>query len=238
MATSLAQLITLVRERSNMENNFFISDTELTTYINNSLGELDDVLTTEYEEYRLNNFQAIIPNDGVSNTIAIPSNMNKLRGVDYQLATTSSTLWLTLYPFQFPERNRWNNSLSNVLSPLNRSLSYRLADQGIIITPLTQAYGTYQIWFTPKFYPLLVTTDVLPIQMDTNAWVEYTIVDCCVKIFNKQNLDPSGFMAEKAALLERIRASARNRNSAAPKRIANVRFNDGDMMGMPYFDTW
>jgi len=214
-----------------MENNYFISDVELTTYINNSLGELDDVLATDYEDYRLNTFQSVLPQDGSTNIIPIPSNLFKLRAVDFLI--NDGQQWLTLFPFQLPERNKTSGGITNVLLPYRTGLCYRLSDAGIIIVPGTQCGGTYQVWFTPKFIPLTLTTDTLTIQMDTQAWIEYSVVDCCIKIFNKQNLDPSGFMAEKGALLQRIRNAAKNRDSAGPKRVANVRFNDNDF-GMPF----
>jgi hypothetical protein len=62
--------------------------------------------------------------------------------------------------------------------------------------------------------------------MDTQAWSEFAIVGTCVKIMNKMNLDPSGFMAEKAEQKERVISAAKNRDSSGPKRMANVRFND------------
>jgi len=234
MVTQLSDIITLIRQRSNMENNNFITDAELTTYINNSLAELDDILVTDYEDYRLLTFQAILPADGVSNIISIPSNLYKLRGVDYQVnQNANGTYWLTLFPFQLTERNRQRSGLTNILIPYRTGLSYRVADAGIIIMPQVEAGGTYQIWYTPKFVPLTETTDALTIQMDNQAWVEYAVVDCCIKIFNKQNLDPSGFLAEKQLLQVRIRNAAKNRDSAGPKRIANVRFNDNDF-GLPF----
>lgn len=236
MVTSLSDLIAQVRMRGNMENNFFVTDSELTGYINNSLAELDDILVTEYEDYRLNNFQAVIPNDGYSNSISIPSDMNKLRGVDIMYDR-----WTSLFSFQFTERNRYNGGIAAAISPYGRNrLSYRLADQGIMIMPQQQAYGKFQVWYTPKFNPLLQLTDILPIQMDTQAWVEYAVVDCCIKIFNKQNLDPSGFMAEKAALKQRIVGAAKNRDTSGPKRTANVRFNGDDCYSMGYnsYDSW
>ena len=239
MATQLSDIRTLVRQRSNMENNFFVTDAELNTYINNSLAELDGVLATKYEEYRLNSFQASLPNDGVSNIISIPSTFWKLRGVDYQNLGQGGTQWFTLFEFQFPERNRENNILNNIVSPWGRlKLSYRLADVGIIIQPQTQAGGIYQVWFTPKYVPLLLDTDTLTIQMDTQAWVEYVVVDCAIKILNKQGLDPSSFMAEKEHLRVRIVAEAKNRDAAGPKRMANSRFQNDDLV-LPYmYDIW
>jgi hypothetical protein len=221
-----------------MEQNFFVTDSELITYINNSLAELDGLMAREYEEYRLSNFQAVLPNDGYSNIISIPSNFFKLRGVDYQNLGQGQPQWYTLYEFQFPERNRENNILNNIVSPWGKlKLSYRLADTGIMIQPQTQAGGVFQIWYTPKYNPLVQLTDTLTIQMDTQAWVEYAVVDCCIKIFDKQNLDPSAFMSEKQALHTRILSEAKNRDSAGPKRMANSRFQNDDLV-LPYMYDW
>lgn len=233
MTTTLANLITLVRQRSDMENNQFVTDTELTTYINNSLSELDDLLTTEYEDYRLDNFISVLPQNGYSNVIPIPSTFNKLRGVDFQNNVNGP--WYTLLPFQFTQRNRNNNLLTNITVPWGKvGLTYRLADQGLIIAPQTQAGGTYQIWYTPKFNNLILPTDLVPPAMDLQAWMEYAVVDCAIKIFNKQGLDPSAFMNEKALLRQRIIAAAKNRNSAAPRTIANTRYNTDDLI-LPYY---
>lgn len=242
MVTQLSDIITLIRQRSNMENNYFVSDAELITYINNSLGELDDILITTYNDYRVSTFQAILPSDGSNNIISIPSNFYKLRGVDFldsSAPTGSVPRWYTLYPFQLIERNRNNSNFGSITAPWGKvRLSYLLTDVGIMIQPASQVGGTYQIFYVPKLVPLVDEDDALTIQMDTQAWVEYAVTDCCVKIFNKQNLDPSGFLAEKAALKQRIVAAAKNRDSAAPKRMANVRFQNDDWI-LPYtWDIW
>lgn len=238
MATTLLDLRNLVRQRSNMEKNYFVSDAELTSYINNSLAELDDILITEYEDYRVNTFQAYLPPDASNNIISVPSNFYKLRGVDFS-KDDQPNRWYTLYPFQLTERNRNNNTLNNMIAPWgNMRLSYHLSDAGIIIEPAQSCGGKYQIWFVPKFLQLVEDTDTLTIQMDTQAWIEYVAVDCCIKVFNKQNMDPSGFMAEKAALKQRIVSAAKNRDAAAPKRVANVRYQNDDLT-LPYlYDIW
>ena len=211
-----------------MENNQFVSDGELATYINNSLAELDDILVTNYEDYRLSNFASVLT--GSTHIIPIPADFYKLRGVDYQIQAGTGQ-WYSLQGFQFPERNRNNNSVAYIAWPYGRNrLSYRLADQGIIIMPQDQATGNYQIWYTPMFNPLTDPSDLLPISYSSQAWVEYAVVDCCIKIFNKQNLDPSGFLAEKQALRARVIGASKNRNAAGPKRIANTRFQSDDSL--------
>ncbi len=240
MATTLADIILAVRRRSNMEENFFVTDVELAAYINSSLAELDDILVTDYEDYRVTTYQSILQSND-NNTIPIPSSLYKLRGVDYQAQNSPGNQnWYTLYAFQLTERNRNNNNaLTNLSVPYGVNRSYRLSDAGIIILPQQQCQGTYQIWYVPKFIPLVELTDTLTIQMDTQAWVEYAVVDCCIKILNKQRLDPTGFMADKAALQLRIRNAAKNRDSAGPKRVANTRFNgNGNMGGITGTGGW
>lgn len=232
--TTLQNIIDLVRMRSNMEANQFVTDPELTIYINNSMAELDGILATKYQEYRLNSYLSVLPSDGVSNIIPIPSKMWKLRGVDFANTGQGGPSWYSLRAFQFPERNRNNNSIGNIAQPYGKmGLFYRYADVGIIIEPQQMAGGTYQIWYTPKYLQLVLPTDPLSIQMDTQAWVEYAVVDCCIKILNKQNLDPSGFIAEKQLLHKRIQDESVNRDSSGPKRVANVRF-DNDSNNIPY----
>lgn len=235
MATTLADIITQIRQRSDMENNEFVSDIELKAWTNNSLGGLDDILVTTYDDYKMTSFQSVL-SGGANNVIPIPSNFYKLRGVDFcnQSDSASPDKWTTIYGFQFTERNRNNQNLTSIALPYtNSNISARLTDAGIIIQPADYAQGKYQIWYVPKFIPLVEDTDTLTIQMDTQAWVEYAVVDVCIKILNKQNLDPSGFMMEKQELKQRIIAAAKNRDSSGPKRVANVRFQGYDSL-YPY----
>lgn len=227
----LSDLILLARQRSDMENNAFISDAELTSYLNNSLAELDDVLVTNYEDYRLSNYVTVLASGGAM-VIPLPADFYKLRGVDLQVNGAGTGQWFALRAFQFPERNRLNNNAALFAFPYGRArLSYRLADQGIMLEPADQAQGTYQVWYTPLFNPLIQMTDLLPQSYASQAWTEYAIVDACIKILGKQNLDPSGFMAEKAALKVRILGASKNRNAAGPKRVADTRGAGGGDYG-------
>lgn len=219
----LSDLILLVRQRADMENNAFVSDSELTTYINNSLAELDDILVTNYEDYRLSNWVSVLA-AGAGAVIPLPADFGKLRGVDFQVNGTGAGRWYALRAFQFPERNRWTNAGAVFAWPFGRAqLSYRLADQGIMIAPADQAGGVYQVWYTPLFNRLVLPTDLLPQSYASQAWTEYAVVDAAIKILNKQNLDPSGFMAEKQALRARVIGASKNRSNAAPKRVADTR---------------
>lgn len=228
----MQELITYARQRSNLENNEFCTDAEIQLYLNQSLGELDDILATTYDDYHVLTYQSVIPTNNSSNIIPVPSNLLKIRGVDFQYQPAQSpsqaALWYSVPKFNFLERNQ-QNPLSVISMPWGRlNVSYNLMDQGIQIIPNTNCAGTYQIWYTPKFNYLTQTTDILPLYMNAQGWAEYAIVDACIKIFNKQNLDPSGFMAEKQALKDRIISAAKNRDSGGVKFVADTRFGNQD----------
>lgn len=228
--TSMSQLITYTRQRANLENNNFCTDAEIQLYLNQSLGELDDILATDYEDYHVLTYQSVIPSNTSSNVLPVPSNLLKIRGVDFQYQPSNSpaqpALWYTVPRFNFLERNQ-QNPLSVISLPWGRlNISYNLIDQGIQIIPQTNCQGTYQIWYTPKFNYLVSTNDILPLYMNAQGWSEYAVVDAAIKIYNKQNIDPSGFMAEKEALRQRIIAAAKNRDSGGVKTVADTRFTN------------
>lgn len=230
---TMQQLIDYTRQRSNMEQNQFVTDSEIQLYLNQSLGELDDILAGEYDDYHTLSFQAVLPQPNGSNIIPVPSTLLKIRGVDYQYqlsSTAQSALWYTVPKFNFLERNQTNPLTGSIAMPWYGNLSYNLLDQGIQITPQTQCQGTYQVWYTPKFEYLQSVNQALPIYMNAQGWSEYSIVDACIKIFNKQNIDPSGFMAEKEALRQRVISSAKNRDSGGVKCVTDVRYGGNDFL--------
>ena len=225
--TTTQDLITSIRNRSNMENNEFVTDTDITDMLNACLSELDDALVGSYEDYKISIYLTSLTNPNY--IIPLPPDYLKLRAIDYNPAPLQAGQvgWYTINQYQLPERNRYNNSVSNIMSPWGKvTLSARVMGNSIYIAPQDEAGGYYQIWYTPKYVPLVLPTDSLPVYMDSQAWSEFAIVGTCVKIMNKMNLDPSGFMAEKAEQKERVISAAKNRNSSGPKRMANVRFTN------------
>jgi hypothetical protein len=92
----------------------------------------------------------------------------------------------------------------------------------ILIFPPEISAGQYQVWYTPKYQALVNPTDILRPYMDHSGWIEYAITATCVKVMNKLNLDPSGFMTEAKEYKDLVISSAYNRNNASPKHMANT----------------
>lgn len=225
--TSLQDLLTLVSERTNQENNNLFGQSELTSYINNSLAELYDILTTTYDDYDSHQFISSL--NGSTNTIPLLSDVNKVRQVEFQYLSGASAFngTDTFYPlqqFQMPQRNRYANTPLNVFLPYNLAqLTYRVMGAEIIIEPITACQGNYRVWYAQKWQNLVNLTDTLSIQMDSQAWSEYAVVDSCIKIFDKLNIDASGFRQEKMELKDRIVSAAKNRVIAGPKVMWNAK---------------
>lgn len=217
----LQNLIDYTRQRCGIVNNDAVTDAELTTMVNLALGNLDLLLATQYEDYRLTTFYASIVGGVGGNKIPLPTDFLKLRGVDFG----SPNQWITLYGFGLQERNRYGNPLVSMFVPyLNGAArSIRVMDQFIYVEPALVAAGQYQVWYTPKFQPLVNPTDPLPLYMDAEGWVEYAVSSSGVKIYTKLLLNPEGFLADRQYYEDVVRNGAANRMSNGPKVMTNVR---------------
>lgn len=219
----LSDIRTLVRQRANMENTQFVTDTELNAYINASYGECYDILVSRFEDY----FLYLDPSTqkppqftltAGQNTYALPSDLYKLRGID--VLVNSPNDWNTVSRYNFGERN----SRSRVVNRLQyglRNLYYRVIGSKIFFLPEDQSDGTYRLWYVPRVTKLSADTD------DTAGTIldfeEYVVVDAAIKCLLKEESDPSALMAIKEQLKGRIQSMASERDAGSRERIGNVR---------------
>ena len=221
--TTLQSLLTVLRQRTNMEVNQFVTDLELTNYLNASLSLLDGILVSKFSDYKLTKVLATVqPN---TNIITLPLDFLKLRGVDLWLANGQSDGYLTMNEYGWDERNKkvypFGGNL--ILSP------YRLeGNQITILPPQTAANYTYRLNYTPDYIPLVLVTDTLQTYMDTQSWSQYAIYDSAAQILAKQDQDISFFMAQAGALRDHlIKMATPNRNAAEPKSVGVSSRGDG-----------
>ena len=219
MAITLAELKTESRQRADMENSNFITDSELTSYINNSISELHDILIQAYDaDYyiKASTFTTTANQDSYALSDIISDNdFYKLRGLDAKLNNQEYT---TLQPFQFNERNKrqyfgaWNYlGISNV--------RYRLVGSNLTLAPTPDANVECQIWYIPVAVTLSQDTDTLD---DLNNYSEYVIVDTAIKMMQKEESDTTVLQQQKAALKRRIEEAANNRDAGSGESISDV----------------
>jgi len=245
---TLATIRTVVRQQADMTNSQFVTDAELTGYINSSYQELYGLIAQKFgNDYFTsgspdNWFQFLT--DGVSSSYPLPDGTAtyvlkdgstvapaffKLLGVDLQVAPTSGQDgWLTIKPFPFVERNRF--SFPNVQAAYGRrtSLRYRVNGNRIWITPVPSGGQNIRLWYVPRFVPLVNGTDTL----DTvNGWEEYIIIDSAIKAKDKEESDTSVLMARKAEIVRRMESEAENRDAGSPSTVGDSRRYNGSYGG-------
>lgn len=215
MAITLLELKTQVRQRADIEKSQFITDSELTTYINNSIAELWDLLLEAYgSEYGVTEPYAFttVPNQS---RYDLPSDFYDLKGVDVQL---DGQQWSTVDVFNFNERNRFQNVGSWTVLGLP-SIRYRLLGSKIMFSPIPDGNTNVQIWYRPVATKLVNDSDELD---DLNAYSEYVIVDAAIKCMQKAEDDVSVLMVQKQALMKRIQDKAANRDASKPGSVSDV----------------
>lgn len=209
MATTktLAQLRTAARQRADMENSTFVSDTELTDYVNQSYFELYDLLVQKFGD----DYFVATPHTATttsSETYDLPTDLYKLLGVD--IGSTGN--FIALKPFTFSERNLRSGVA------VRQNLRYRLRGSSLWLTPAPAAGQTLRLWYVPRLTPLSADADTAD---GVSGWTEYLICDAAIKCLQKEESDVSVLMAQKMALIKRIEAAAENRDAGSPAVVSD-----------------
>lgn len=214
MSVTLAEIKTQCRQRADMENSEFVSDSELVSYINNSIAELHDLLIAAYnEEYYMEELE--FPSVANQRKYALPADFYKLRGVDFKLGQNE---WSTVKRFNFNRRNDDESGFS-VRRALVPYLSYRLVGSDVMFSRVPDQNTTFRIWYYPRAVKLAADTDVYD---DFNGYIEYVIIDAAIKMMQKEESDVRVLASQKAAMKERIETMAKNRDSNEPDSVTDV----------------
>ena len=228
--TTLQTLITRVRQRTMMENDQSVTDAEITDYLNSSLAFLDSILK-QNDDYAITKTSFTITNVSTP-YFAVPSDFFKLRLLRIQVPG-SPNLYITMRHFSMREMDFYNNF--TVFTPFDLSanicyLSYRPMLPNIYIEPEWAPLGTYQLWYTPVYIPLVNTSDNLQAYMDTQAWNEYSVCDVCGKVNEKLMRDGQPFNQRAMIARQQIEADSSVIDRGSVRTIADDR-DDFDYQG-------
>ena len=211
---TLSSIKTQARERADMVNSKFFSESELNNYVNQSVKELYDRLINAGEYYYLQSANlSVVSGD---DTYALPADFYKLLGVD--LVVDSQGNAVTLRPFQFEQRNAYLFTPTWNIVGLSY-LRYMVLGDNIKFVPQPNSPQQIRVWYAPLCSDLVNDSDTF---QGINGWEEYVVVDLCIKMLAKEESDVSVFAAQKAALVQRIEEMKVMRDIGAPGRIADV----------------
>jgi hypothetical protein len=203
-----------------MENSTFITDSELTTYINESYAELYDLIIASYEDYYTT--EVSLTASSQAGVLTLPSDFYKLRGLD-KAAGGSNIDYTTVYKYNFNERNK-RPSLG-LRAGYGLYVEYRIVKNEIKLEPKAAADGTYRLWYMPQITFLVADGDLVdaPAGFD-----EYIVIDAGIKCLAKEESDTMALDRAKALMTARIENMAVNRDADQPETISDVQ---DDLLG-------
>jgi hypothetical protein len=195
-----------------MENSTFITDSELTTYINESYAELYDLVVATYEDYYT--VEVSLTSSSQTGVLTLPSDFYKLRGLDKAVSGSDYT---TVYKYNFNERN--NRPSIALRAGYGLYVEYRIVKNEIKLEPKAAADGTYRLWYMPQITFLVADGDLVdaPAGFD-----EYIVIDAGIKCLAKEESSTTALDRAKDLMTTRIENMAVNRDSDQPETISDV----------------
>lgn len=208
---TLEELRDAAKQRADLVGSSFITDAEWNSYLNLSLYELYDLLIAAQPIGYYATSHTFTTT--TASAYALPADFYELQGVD--CASGGSTV--TLKPFQFAERNKYNGYAGTLAT--GDLLRYTVLGSNIRFSPAPQAGQTITLWYAPKLTPL--GSDSASFD-GISGWLEYVVLDAAIKAKEKQQQDVSVLMAQKAAMRARIDKMATNRDVGEPAVSVDV----------------
>lgn len=233
---TLSDLRTAAYRLADMENSQFVGSAEATDYVNKAYAKVYDLMLQAYGE----NYNAVTTpstfttTDDYTTLYALPSDFYKGLGVDLCMAgldTTSPYNWFTIWPFNFPERNR--ASIVPYLNNINISVDYRYRfhKDKIWLAPPAFSGSTYRIWYAPTLTKLSADGDSILSSFQT-GWDELIVLETAIKMLVKAQLPTDELRMMRAEELMRLQEVATNRDAGAPSTVGDV-YGPGSGMGGP-----
>jgi hypothetical protein len=199
---TLATLRTRVRQRTHYEQSQFVTDPELTAWVNDSVKELYDLLTTTFQGYAVTSTDFAVAS---GNTITLPADFYKLLGVDQVVALPDQLA--SLPRVQFADRNSGKSG-------------YDLRGSTLVLFPYAAAAGhSYRLHYVPTPTALAADADTLD---GLDGYDELVVLDVALKVCAKSGEDASIFGAQKAAMLDRVLSSAHSRDAGEPPHTTDL----------------
>ncbi len=212
---TLTAMLTDIRQRTNMENSTFVTDAELTEYLNQELAELHGRLV-------YNQGQPLIRSQTTINVVsptAVYSLPADFLAVQEVTATVNGVTG-NIRPFMMSEHGLLT-SPGAVLPYL--PVMYRVQGNNIEFRPATQSF-TATLYYTPSCPRLVNPADTFD---GYNGWEMAAIYGACAIVAAKEETDMAAFHEQrKAGIVQQIEKLAAHRDMSMPERIQDVR-DDG-----------
>lgn len=207
---TLTNMLLDVRQRTNMENSSFVTDPELTEYLNQALAKL---------------WRRLVQNAGqpfyrssTTYTVTSATTLQSLPADFYQVQEVSAVMGgftYSLTPFMAAERGALKSA--TVYTALGAP-QYRIQAGNIELLPVSQSF-TATLFYSPTQPRLVVGADTF----DGFAGYELAaIYEVCAIVREKEETDPSFYAGQSAAIYADIDLQIAQRDAANPERVQDV----------------
>lgn len=207
---TLTNLIADVRQRTNQEDSTFVTDSELTEYINCELAELYTHIVQAQGPAHYRSSQSIPVVSGTA-LYALSADFWQLQAVE----ATINGITGRLRPFMQSEHAMLSNAVPYAWS---EPVQYRLQANSIEFLPARQSF-TATVYYTPAPPRLTAGGD----QFDGFAGYEVAaIYGACATVLQKEESDVSFYRDQKDRIYQHITSLASQRDQNEPERIQDV----------------
>lgn len=231
MANKTGQdLVNDARSRAGYQNTNFVLDPEILSWVNDAAEDLQDIIVAQDESILSQPFPFTLPDPVLAaacaaltlpapppNFAALPSNCDRLQGVDFADAqgpydTSGGPAGMrsaTVRMFNFQNRNDWNAMTGG----MRYKMFGQIAGQEVImVQPEDNAGGNYRLWFIPQWTPLALTDSLTNIFQRFNRYIS---IGAAIQILVKAKRDTNQLVAEREKVAQRVTEMSNNRDSEA-----------------------
>jgi hypothetical protein len=199
-----------VRQRTNQENSTFVTDAELTEYLNQELAELWTrlVLNQGQPHFRSSTTIPVVP---PTTLYALPSDFWTLQ----EVTATANGVTGTMQSFGLTEHGPLTSA--GIYAPWGPA-RYRVQAGNIEFLPASESF-TATVYYSPCQPRLTTGSDTFD---GFNGYEVAAIYGVCATVLAKEETDPSFYMGLKQGIYRTIEAAAASRDMANPERVADV----------------
>jgi hypothetical protein len=209
---TLDELIAAVRTRTNLENSTFVSDTEITEYLNEEYAELVGRLTLNEGQPHYVSTETISISDADS-LYALPADFWKV----LRVTATIDGITRDMSPFMEGERADLQNT-QYFSAAFSDGPRYRIVGDNIEVLPNTQSF-TIELRYIRSCPFLVAGSDTVD---GFNGYEAAMVSGACALVREKEETDPSFFERRKERLYRLIDAHAAQRDASHPERVTDV----------------
>jgi hypothetical protein len=209
---TLLSLRDRAKQRANMENSTFVSDSEWNNYLNYSISELRDIITSKVgDDYFATSTSISLLSS--TDTYSLPEDFYKVLWVEI---LADDGYYYKMKRFEISELN----ANANVVAFAVPDIRYRIRANDIWFNPQGALGGrTVRLWYVPLAAELSNDSDEL---VGYNGWDEYPVLRSAIMALEKEEQDTSSLSIRLEQLRLRIEAMAENRDQAQPMRIQDT----------------